>query len=81
MTRTGCCCRVKRPSYETNSTCPPCWSRHGLKKARGGRWEDDVFALDFYTLMEDLGLSENVGYIPNELAIFHRDNDQQNHWV
>ena len=20
-------------------------------------------------------------YIPNEIAIFHRDNDQQNHWV
>ena len=30
---------------------------------------------------QDLGLSENVGYIPNEIAIFHRDNDQQNHWV
>ena len=30
---------------------------------------------------EDMGLSENVGYIPNEIAIFHRDNDQQNHWV
>ena len=28
-----------------------------------------------------VGLSENVGYIPNEIAIFHRDNDQQNHWV
>ena len=28
-----------------------------------------------------MGLSENVGYIPNEIAIFHRDNDQQNHWV
>ena len=28
-----------------------------------------------------LGLSENVGYIPNEIAIFHWDNDQQNHWV
>ena len=26
-----------------------------------------------------MGLSENVGYIPNEIAIFHRaDNDQQN---
>ena len=29
----------------------------------------------------EMGLSENVGYIPNEIAIFHRDNDQQNHWV
>ena len=28
-----------------------------------------------------MGLSENVGYIPNDIAIFHRDNDQQNHWV
>ena len=28
-----------------------------------------------------MGVSENVGYIPNEIAIFHRDNDQQNHWV
>ena len=29
----------------------------------------------------EVGLSENVGNIPNEIAIFHRDNDQQNHWV
>ena len=28
-----------------------------------------------------MGLSENVGYIPNEIAIVHRDNDEQNHWV
>ena len=28
-----------------------------------------------------MGLSENVGYIPNEIAIVHRDNDQQNYWV
>ena len=21
------------------------------------------------------------GYIPNEIAIFHRDNDHENHWV
>ena len=39
--------------------------------------------LGFYPLAikVDMGLSENVGYIPNEIAIFHRDNDQQNHWV
>ena len=36
----------------------------------------------FYEIpLDNLGLSENVGYIPNEIAIFHRDNDQQNHWV
>ena len=28
-----------------------------------------------------LGMSENGVNIPNEIAIFHRDNDQQNHWV
>ena len=29
-----------------------------------------------------MGLSENVGLIfPKQIAIFHRDNDQQNHWV
>ena len=22
-----------------------------------------------------------IGYIPNEIAIFHRDNDHENHWV
>ena len=22
-----------------------------------------------------------MGYIPNEIAFFHRDNDQQNHWL
>ena len=27
-----------------------------------------------------MDLSENVGYIPNEIAICYRDNDQQNHW-
>ena len=27
------------------------------------------------------GQSLKIGYIPNEIAIFHRDNDQQNHWV
>ena len=31
--------------------------------------------------VDDMGLSENVGYIPNEIAICYRDNDQQNHWV
>ena len=28
-----------------------------------------------------MGLSENGVQTPNEIAIFHRDNDQQNHWV
>ena len=27
-----------------------------------------------------MGMSEN-GIYPNKIAIFHRDNDQQNHWV
>ena len=28
-----------------------------------------------------LGMSENGVQTPNEIAIFHRDHDQQNHWV
>ena len=28
-----------------------------------------------------MGLSENRVNLPNEIAIFHRDNDQQNHWL
>ena len=33
------------------------------------------------SLFHHLALSENVVYIPNEIVIFHRDNnDQQNHW-
>ena len=28
-----------------------------------------------------MGLSENRVNLPNEIAIFHRDDDQQNHWV
>ena len=27
-----------------------------------------------------MGLSENVGYIPNYIKPFSRDKDQQNHW-
>ena len=38
-----------------------------------------VFQSDYE--IENMGLSENVGYIPNEIAISKRDNDQQNHWV
>ena len=31
--------------------------------------------------MKQLGMSENGVQTPNEIAIFRRDNDQQNHWV
>ena len=31
--------------------------------------------------LTDLGMSENGVQTPNEIAIFRRDNDQQNHWV
>ena len=27
-----------------------------------------------------MALSENVGYIPKEIAIYFWENDQQNHW-
>ena len=32
-------------------------------------------------LSPDVGLSENRVNLPNEIAIFHRDNDQQNQWL
>ena len=28
-----------------------------------------------------MGVSENRVNLPNEITIFNRDNDQQNHWV
>ena len=30
---------------------------------------------------KEKGVCLKIVYIPNEIAIFHRDNDQQNHWV
>ena len=30
---------------------------------------------------DEVGMSENGVQTPNEIAIFSRDNDQQNHWV
>ena len=38
-------------------------------------------SLHLFSDHSNMGLSENclkIGYIPNEIAIFHRDNDQQN---
>ena len=32
-------------------------------------------SINQWMVYKHLGLSENVGYIPNEIAIFHRDND------
>ena len=40
--------------------------------------EDSIKSQQIY---KDVGVSENVGYIPNEITIFYWDNDQQNHWV
>ena len=40
-----------------------------------------IHVLSCFSKYSKLGLSENVGYIPNEIAIFHRDNDHENHWV
>ena len=43
---------------------------------------DAILQLQFMASdTKHVGLSENVGYIPNEIAIFHRDNDHENHWV
>ena len=34
-----------------------------------------------WSFSESIWVCLKIGYIPNEIAIFHRDNDQQNHWV
>ena len=40
------------------------------------------YVYNFYKYIDTyMGLSENMVNIPNEIAIFHRDNDQQNHWL
>ena len=31
--------------------------------------------------MDHMGLDLKMLGIPNEIAIFHRDNDHENHWV
>ena len=40
-------------------------------------FHDGLYIWHYMTMVEYMGL----WYIPNEIAIFHRDNDQQNHWV
>ena len=37
--------------------------------------------LVFETLRNSKWVCLKIGYIPNEIAIFHRDNDHENHWV
>ena len=34
-----------------------------------------------YMEIDDTWVCLKIGYIPNEIAIFHRDNDHENHWV
>ena len=41
----------------------------------------ETSGIQISNIYKHMGFSENVGYIPNEIAIVHRDNDQQNHWL
>ena len=60
---------------------------YDVYKSRSGmKWIE----YDVYKSSQKMGMSLNIPYgfvwkcwvhIPNEIAIFHRDNDQQNHWV
>ena len=43
-------------------------------------WDLAMTYRDFLTGF-NMWVCLKIGYIPNEIAIFHRDNDQQNHWV
>ena len=42
---------------------------------RSWNWKDFDDSETQRWIVNQMGLSENVGYIPNEIAIFHRDND------
>ena len=67
------------------SEWPPCGvhtkTTHGEATARCPKKTGAKYIDLFVSITNYKGLSEHVGYIPNEIAIFHRDNDQQNHWV
>ena len=55
------------------------WTAHGLGAYRLGTRMDRRMgpssSREPKRLTKTVGMSENVGYIPNEIAIFHRDND------
>ena len=65
----------------------------GVASLPGSPWDDDLrwptrgwtHQPDFWLILVDTPVGKwvclKMGYIPNEIAIFHRDNDQQNHWV
>ena len=47
-------------------------------------WDDDIpyiMKKKLFQTTNQIWVCLKIGYIPNEIAIFHRDNDQQNHWV
>ena len=54
----------------------------GYKRLKGNdkHWLSDTLR-QCLGLGHQMGMSENGVQTPNEIAIFHRGNDQQNHWV
>ena len=75
---------TKWPPFLLRSTSKPTTSvTHVTSRREGWHGENETRRSVFFfrVIKNQMGLSENVGYIPNEIAIFRRDNDQQNHWV
>ena len=62
----------------------PLWTlrrRRWTWKHSSCRWATRRVPWRFLGWLQKWGLSENVGYIPKQIAMENRDNDQQNHWV
>ena len=53
----------------------------GLYLHLGLSWSKKVFQPKMDDENSTIWVCLKMGYTPNEIAIFHRDNDQQNHWV
>ena len=58
--------------------CPPRATEQNLLASKGLILTKNFSVWRCYF---NMGMSGNGVQTPNEIAIFHRDNDQQNHWV
>ena len=54
---------------------------HHIKPAEHGHSVAIFGDITLPTISSNMWVCLKIGYIPNEIAIQKRDNDQQNHWV
>ena len=63
----------------THVSCALCLNR--VKETRTNEHNSKPVFSFLLLVLVNIWVCLKIGYIPNEKAIFHRDNDQQNHWV